>query len=256
MAGRYLTDLADVLHAAGLDVWETDGWRNRARSSGGYNPGAPGHVMVHHTASGPSSDGWDDVTYMTYAHADAPLCNLYVDRSGAWYVCAAGATNTNGTGTDPCGHIPDDTMNTDAIGIECGNDGIGEPWPGEQLDALTAGVSALCAAYAIPTHRVHGHVEWAPTRKIDPAGPPRYAIGDDTWNMDAFRADLNTGGFLMALTDQQQADLYFRIMGALPDPTGANGRPPAPGPRTWAMDDQDGAYIAQLLERIAAKLGA
>ena len=253
MGDRYLTDLADVLAAAGLDVWETDGWRNRARGSGGYNPAAPGHVMVHHTASGPGSDGWDDVNYMTYSHPDAPLCNLYVDRGGGWYVCAAGATNTNGTGSDPCGHIADDSMNTDAIGIECGNNGVGEPWPTVQLDALLVGVGALTAAYGIPIARVHGHVEWAPSRKIDPAGPPRYATGPATWDLDAFRADLTPGGFLMALTDAEQRDLYDRIMGSLPGPY-KDQELPAPAPRRFVLDDQDGNYLVALLEQIARKL--
>lgn len=192
MGARYLTELADVLRAAGLQVWEVDGWRNRGRGSGGYDPGRPGHVMVHHTASPPSSDGWPDATYLAYGSPDAPLANLYVDRDGWWYVVAAGATNTNGTGTDPCGHVAADSMNVDAIGVEAGNDGLGEPWPDPQVNSYVAGVAALCQHYAIPVARVHGHAEWAPTRKIDPAGPPQYATGAATWDLDAFRADVAT----------------------------------------------------------------
>lgn len=189
MGDRFLLNLADVCRRVGAVV-EVDGWQSRGRSSGGYADGKPDHVAVHHTASGPSSDGWPDVEYMTY-HADAaPICNLYIARNGTIYVCAAGATNTNGSGVDPCGHIPDDTLNTSAIGIEAGNDGVGEVWPDIQLDTYVDLVEELTAVYGIPVDRVHGHAEYAPSRKVDPAGPPRYATGAATWNMDAFRDDV------------------------------------------------------------------
>jgi hypothetical protein len=199
MSGRYLTDLADVLRRAGLAVIEVDGWRNRARGSGGYSTGRPTHVMVHHTASGKSADGWGDVNYIATGSGDAPLSNLYLDRAGTWYVIAAGATNTNGSGHDSWGGgVPDDAMNTHAIGIEAGNDGLGEPWPPVMQDSYRDGVAALCAAYAIPTAHVRAHAEWAPGRKVDPAGPARWSPhptgggGGNTWAMDGFRADVAT----------------------------------------------------------------
>jgi hypothetical protein len=201
MGDRYLTDLAAVCRGTGLAVVEVDGWQSRARGSGGYNPGCPDHVMIHHTASPPSADGWDDVNYCTFGDEDAPLCNLYLDRAGTVYVCAAGATNTNGSGQDPCGVCPDDSMNSHAVGIEAGNDGTGERWPDTQLDAFLTVCSALCAHYAIPVSRVHGHAEWAPSRKVDPAGPARYATGAATWDLDAFRADLTAGPPLLPDTD-------------------------------------------------------
>lgn len=193
MGDRYLTDLADVCRGAGLSVTEVDGWPQRARGSGGYNAGKPDHVMVHHTASGPGSDGWPDVDYIATGSPDAPLSNLYLGRSGQVWVIAAGASNTNGTGSDPCGRVADDSMNAAAVGIEAGNDGVGEAWPAAQLDAYVRLCRALCAAYGITYSAVHGHAEWAPDRKIDPAGPPRYATGAATWDMDAFRADVAAG---------------------------------------------------------------
>ena len=190
MGDRYLADLADVCRWAGLDVIEVDGWHHRARGSGGYDSGRPNHVMVHHTASGAGSDGWPDVNYCTFSDEDAPLCNLYLNRGGSVWVCAGGATNTNGSGQDPCNTTADDSMNSSAIGIEAGNNGSGELWPRAQLDALLTLTRALCDHYGIPTSRVHSHQEWAPGRKVDPAGPDRYASGGGTWNMDAFRSDL------------------------------------------------------------------
>lgn len=194
MAGRYLTDLADVCRAAGLEVHEVDGWQTRARGSGGYSSGAPSHVMVHHSASPPHTDPDGDIAYIVHNADNAPLSNLYLSRSGAVHVCAAGATNTNGTGVDPCGHVADDAMNTAAIGIEAANEGTGEAWPTVQTDAYLTLVAALCAAYSVPNGRIHGHAEYAPSRKIDPAGPPRWATGPATWAMDLFRADVAATG--------------------------------------------------------------
>jgi N-acetylmuramoyl-L-alanine amidase len=189
MGSRYLTDLADVVRAAGLVVQEEPGWQTRARSSGGYSGGLPNHVMIHHTASGPSSDGQPDVNYMCYSADARPVANLYLSRTGKVWIMAAGATNTNGSGGDPCGTIAPDSMNSSAIGIEAGNDGTGEAWPDAQQDAYLALTGRLCDAYAIPVGRIHSHAEWAPGRKIDPAGPSRWAASG-TWDEDAFRADV------------------------------------------------------------------
>jgi hypothetical protein len=188
---RYLTDLADVARAAGLVVHVVDGWERRARGSGGYDSGRPTHVMVHHTASGPSSDPDGDVAYIATGSSDAPLANLYLSRTGEVWVIAAGATNTNGSGSAPWpGGCPDDQMNTHAIGIEAANGGTGEPWPHVQQTAYVALCSALCAAYGIGSDLVRAHFEWAPGRKIDPAGQSMYASGSSSWQMDSFRDDV------------------------------------------------------------------
>jgi hypothetical protein len=189
LGSRFLLDLADVCRRTGYNVIEVDDWQHRARGSGGYNDGKPDHVMLHHTGSPPSSDGWPDVNYCTFNDDDSPLCNLYLSRVPEIYVCAGGATNTNGTGD--CPHLSPDTMNSSAIGIEAGNHG-GHPWPAVQQDAYLELVSVLCDAYGIPHAHVEGHFEWAPSRKVDPAGESSWAAGTATWNMDTFRADLGT----------------------------------------------------------------
>jgi hypothetical protein len=200
MGGLYLTDLADVVRRAGLSVIEVGSgpsqtgtaWKTRARGSGGYSSGRPNAVMVHHTASGASADGWGDANYCTFSDSDRPLCNLYLSRKGQVWVCAAGATNTNGSG-GPLGPVPKDSMNSCAIGIEAGNNGTGEPWPDAQQDAYVKLASALCSAYGIPTSQVYSHAEWAPSRKVDPAGPSQWSKSSgggssNMWNMGAFRA--------------------------------------------------------------------
>jgi N-acetylmuramoyl-L-alanine amidase len=192
MGDRYLVELAEVCRRTGYPVVEVEGWQSRARGSGGYSSGQPSHIMTHHTASGRSSDGWSDANYCTFGDDDAPLCNIYLSRVPEIFVCAAGGTNTNGTGHDPCGRIGDDTMNSSAIGIEAGNDGVGEIWNERQQAAYVALVAELGAAYGIAPAQCHAHFEWT-SRKIDCAGPSEWALSG-SWNMNAFRADVELAG--------------------------------------------------------------
>ena len=243
MGDRYLTDLAHVLRQGGLDVVEVDGWESRARGSGGYGPGDPSVVMVHHTGSPPSSSGEGDANYCTFGDSDAPLANLCLDRDGVWWVCAAGATNTNGKG-GPLGSVPADCMNTAAIGVEA-NGGYGSPWPAVQTSSYTAGALALCDAYGIV--EVYGHAEWAPDRKVDPAGPSPWATGNDTWDMGAFRADVwNLEGVEMALTDDDvkrvAEAVWARVIDMDQDPATKN-RP------AWWLLSQTKANVDKLLNR-------
>ena len=186
--GRFLTDLADVLRGAGLTVEEHDGWQQRHRSSGGYN-GGPVGIIVHHTASPASWDGQRDVDFIAVGCDVAPMANLYLDRKGRWWVLAAGASNTNGKG-GPWGPLPLDSANSRVIGIEAGNDGVGEVWPDVMQDSYVAGVAALASHYGVDTGNVLAHHEWAPARKVDPAGPSRFGAinGSKSWDMDTFRA--------------------------------------------------------------------
>lgn len=185
---RFLTDMADALRAAGLAVEEDDGWKERSSRLGGYRS-QPIGIVVHHTASPRSWNGHRDVEYITRDHTYAPLANLYLDREGRWFVLAAGRTNTNGKG-GPWRTIQSDQANHTSIGIEAGNNGTGEPWPEVMQDAYVKGVAALADQYDIDTENVVGHHEWAPTRKVDPAGPSQFGSINSakTWDMNKFRA--------------------------------------------------------------------
>ena len=215
MGDRWLTDLDDVLRSAGLHVREYGGWQSRGRGSGGYDSGRPTHVMVHHTASPRSWDGQKDADYIATGDEDAPLSNLYLDRTGLVWVIAAGATNTNGSGHDSWGGgVPDNSMNSYAIGVEAGNEGTGEPWPGVQQDAYVDIVQALKARYGIADKCVRGHFEWAPDRKIDPAGQSRYASGGASWDMAKFRSDCGgqpDPGPSPAPTPTEEDDVVWRV---------------------------------------------
>ena len=189
----WLTDLANVLRAAGLDVVEYPGWQSRARGSGAYG-NWPLCVMWHHTASPESWNGQKDADYIAEGDEDAPIANLYIDRQGVVWVIAAGGTNTNGKGyarSFTRGTVPDDRMNEFAIGIEMGNDGIGEAYPQQQIDAVFAASNACNAMCGNSPMDVCTHNEWAPDRKIDPAtsfavqGPwqPGKSTSSGTWEL-------------------------------------------------------------------------
>lgn len=197
-SARYLIEMADVLRAAGLSVVEVDGWETRARGSGGYQGSAPWCVMWHHTASNASPE--NDVSYIINAE-DAPIANLYLARDGAVWVCAAGASNTNGKGGPfevSRGVVPLDRMNEYAVSIEAANGGTGEPWSEVQIDAFFRTSLALTDWLGLEPDDALGHFDWTPGRKIDPAraeaveGPwkPRSVNSAGTWNLDDIRAEL------------------------------------------------------------------
>lgn len=219
----FLTWLADELRAAGLTVVEFNGWRTRARGSGGYASN-PLCVMWHHTASGASWDGQRDAAYCATGDPSAPLSNLYIQRDGTVWVLAAGATNTNGKGNSmkfSRGTVPQDGMNTRAVGVEMGNNGVGEAWPCAQVDAMFAVSNTVNKRLGNQPTDCAGHWDYAPTRKIDPArassvqGPwcPGSANSSGTWRIADVRNEC------------------VRRAGASPIP-------PTPGP-TPPKDDDD-----------------
>lgn len=197
-AERYLIELADVCRAAGLEVVEVDGWQTRARGSGGYDGTAPWCVMWHHTASNTSPE--NDVGYICFGCPDAPVANLYLARDGVVWVCAAGATNTNGTGGPfmvSSGVVPADRMNEYAVSIEAANDGLGQVWPQVQIDAYFRLSLAVTNWLGLPPGDVCTHAAWT-TRKIDPAraeaveGPwqPAGVNSSGTWSLDSIIDEL------------------------------------------------------------------
>ena len=191
MGSRYLTELANWCRAAGLATIEVDGWQHRARSSGGYEADRPWVVAWHHTASATSPE--NDVNYICYGSPDAPISNLLLDRGGMVWVCAGGATNTNGKGGPypvTRGTVPKDSMNTHAVSIEAANNGVGEWWPQQQIDAYFVLSLMLAERLGLAPDDICEHQVWAPDRKIDPAvasavlGPwqPASYNSSGTWN--------------------------------------------------------------------------
>lgn len=188
----FITDVVDAFEDAGIPYVTLNGWKTRGRSSGQGFRAAPRGIIVHHTASQTSLD--NDVNYMTYNAQYSPIANLYIGRGGEVVVMAAGGCNHagSGSGTSWGSSVPENSANSYAIGIECGNNGVGEYWPQAQRERLIQVCAVLMDRYAIPINELRAHFEWAPWRKIDPAGPPApyFQLPNDSsrrWNMDSFR---------------------------------------------------------------------
>lgn len=169
---HYLTDMADVLRAAGVKVIEYAGWETRGRSgNSGYRDAAPFCVMWHHSAT-TGFNPLGDANYIDHGGDTAPIANIYLARDGTAWVMAAGPTNTNGAGQSLAfskGTVPQDEMNYYSIGMEIANDGVGQWYPAFQIDAAFKISLSLAAAYGMEPTDVSTHSEYAPTRKIDPA---------------------------------------------------------------------------------------
>lgn len=170
--------LVNHLRRWGLKVEEKDGWRHRGRPYNFY----PRAIIVHHTASGAQSGNFASEQVVTFGRSDlpGPLCQFLLGRDGTVKLIAAGYANHAGYG-GPKVDVPRNMGNTYTYGIEAENNGLGEPWTKEQLNAYYR----LCAALLKwmgrrDVNRVFAHKEWAPGRKIDPAGV----------NMDEFRKNV------------------------------------------------------------------
>lgn len=199
MSGIYLVWIVDVLRGAGCIVQEngtTAGWQERARSSGGF-PSMPLGVQWHHTAS--NTTPANDLGWMINGSDDAPIGNVLLDRNGHYWPIAAGASNTAGKGGPLAmsrGTIPLDSGNTRSFAIEAANNGVGEQWSAQMIDAYFRGSNAINRQLGnLPTD-VFNHQTWAPTRKVDPATTnvagswkPRSSTSSGTWNQDDVRSE-------------------------------------------------------------------
>ena len=167
------TWLASVLRQAGLPVEEVPGWESRGHGDMGDVRG----VLCHHTA-GPAHGDHPSLDVVVKGRPDlqGPLAQLFLARSGTWYVVAAGKAWHAGAGswhgmTDGNGHL---------VGVEAENMGTAaDPWPAEQMDSYARGVAAILAHVHASADWAAGHKEYAlpPGRKTDPS-----------FDMAAFRA--------------------------------------------------------------------
>lgn len=187
------TWLPDVLRAAGLTVVETPGWRGRGRDLDAIDG-----VVAHHTASPVNSTLATNLHVVTNGNAVAPgpIAQLMLWRDGVAYIIADGRANHAGKG-GPWGVLPTDGANRRTIGIECVNNGVGEPWSADLVASLEIATAAILRYCDLGADRALMHSEWAPGRKIDPAGPNGGRIAYDSgavqqramiWSGDAFRA--------------------------------------------------------------------
>lgn len=157
-----------VLRKAGLRVVEIPGWQTRGHG----DVGKIELIIEHHTAEKIDSDTKPVLTLLTEGRPGSPgvkplmgpLCQLALGQDGIFYVIAAGLAYHAGAGS----WKGITAGNQSSIGIEAENNGLGEPWPEIQIDAMARGSAALAVYCGLSSDRVIGHKEWAPTRKIDP----------------------------------------------------------------------------------------
>lgn len=177
----WLTDLADILNAAGVPVieetykygehagqsWKQVGYNGAGLSSFDY-------ILWHHDASpaGPSPGVLHWVMYDGFGAAPAAACWVCLGCNGkhapSWHVYAAGLSNHAGTGgpwapTNGAPYVPQNAMNMHSLGIEVDHN-YGEGWGSDlklaQLDTLRLGTAAILKAYSMPAERVIRHLDW------------------------------------------------------------------------------------------------
>lgn len=174
MAYRWLTELADVLRDAGLEVEEVAGWKKRGHPAKAIGPmEEPQSILVHHTATSASAKGdYPSLGIVRDGHSNlaGPLSQLGLGRSGKWYVIAAGVCYHAGPTKDAA------YRNVRSIGIEAEHPGGSAPWPKAQYDSYVKGVAALQAHFKKVGNRVAGHKEQT-------AGKP-----DPNFDMAKFRS--------------------------------------------------------------------
>lgn len=159
-------NLATIARETGYPVVEVDGWKDRGHGAFADHVGV---VVLHHTA-GPepedSSSNFPSLNVVTHGRSDleGPLAHYGIGYDGAIYVIAAGVAWHAGSGG-----WNGFSGNETAIGIEAEDSGDGD-WTPEQLDAYPRLVARICWFLGISEAGVCGHQEWAPDRKIDPAG--------------------------------------------------------------------------------------
>lgn len=192
------------------------GWENRSNSHGGYD--AVRGVVIHHDAGGSSDTA--SVNFQCFVDADRPNAALHVGRKGEVWIMAAGATNTQGLG-GPIAGVPLNQGNFQLIGIEMGNNGVGEPYPAPQQNTILWLCRTLVAVYGarfgFGPGSVISHFEWAPARKNDPSGPSRWSPGGGRWDMAAFRSDVAVpppppGDDFMTPEDKTYLDTKFKTL--------------------------------------------
>lgn len=166
--GVYATDLATAARASGLPVVEVAGWQSRGHGGLARVDG----IVAHHTATPSSAAGvYPSLNVVTNGRSDlpGPLCNLGLGRDGTVYVVAAGLAYHAGGGAGF--GWPANDANNCTLGIEAEYCGYGT-WPAPMLDAYPRLCAALAKHYGFTTGKIAGHLEWAPTRKIDPSNWP------------------------------------------------------------------------------------
>ncbi len=180
----WLTGLARVARKTGYPVVEVGGWKRRGflRTPQGAVKG----IVCHHTAHSKGNTlNAPSLNVVTHGRPrlPGPLSHYVLGRDGTIYVVAAGHCNHAGRVKQGW------QSNSNTIGIEAENDGVGQTWPAKQLDAYVKLCRALIDEFKLGTKQVVGHKEISLEGKIDPNfSSPRLS-------MDEFRSYIARGGY-------------------------------------------------------------
>jgi hypothetical protein len=170
MCAQYLPWLVNAARATGYPVVELRGWR-------GHNHGPMADhvygVVCHHTAGpDPYPGARNDFPSINVVRngrigLPGPLSQLGLGWHGTIYIVSDGLAYHAGTGS-----WRGITGNSRMIGIEAEDAGDGD-WSAPQRDCYPRLVASLLDWLGQEQHNggwTCGHKEWAPRRKIDPAG--------------------------------------------------------------------------------------
>lgn len=208
-------NIADRLRSYGLDVVEHTGWKTR-----GSSWFFPRGVVGHHTASRTGSDV-PSLRICINGRTDlaGPLCHVLISRSAQCHMIAAGRANHAGSGG-----WKGLTGNRSVFGIEVENNGIGEPWHPDVVQAFDLAAAALLDEINADASWYCGHKEWT-RRKIDPHGL------DMNEQRARIQAILNGDPMPPDPTRSQWQNLQQALTALGVDPGPADG---IPGPKTRA----------------------
>lgn len=132
----------------------------------------PNYVMIHHTAQDSLAQ-----TVKTFHSARAGVSSHYViGRDGKIVQMVNDLYRGHHAGAGKWGNDTD--LNSSSIGIELDNNGLTDPWPDVQIDALIHLLQYLKDIYKIPQANFIGHMDYAPTRKNDPSRFPWKKLAD------------------------------------------------------------------------------
>lgn len=228
--------LADVLRAAGLTVHEVSGWRTRGSDSYGPVRG----LICHETRGSATSSDAGELGVLVNGREGlaGPIAQLYLSRTGAWHVVAAGRCNHVRTGWGgPFGGIG----NSNLLGVEAQH-AEAEDW---------AKKPAQYASYVRGVAAILRHTGWPP-----PAGHKEHQPGDKPdpeFSMVRFRGDVAAvlrGEVVddMSVQSDQTIEAWRTGM-----PTAADGRPVEPV--RWRIRDETWQQqVMQALTAIAARV--
>lgn len=187
--------LPEVLREAGLTVHEQSGWKTR-----GSEDFDPRGIICHETRGSLTSTDAGEIGVLLNGSATAPppIAQLYLSRSGEWWVIASGLCNHVLTGwAGPFeGH-----GNRSLLGIEAQHS-KDEPWTDRQYRSYVAGVAAIRrrTGWGIAGHKEHqpGGYSGHTSIKTDPG-----------FDMARFRQAVSEyrEGMLSALSDEEQREL-------------------------------------------------